>query len=105
MRIVGAPVKDAVARALEIHQHPALVLDGIFSHLACADSPNHPAQAAQCEAFQTVVDAVHDTGINPPRIHLANSAGSLRASAATNLTTMSRSGIAIYGEIVEPRQP
>jgi len=55
-------------------------------------------QATQCEAFERVLNAIQEAGIAlPPRIHLANSAASLRGTALTDLTTMSRSGIAIYG--------
>jgi len=46
MRIVGAPVGVAVERARQIHDEPSLILDGVFSHLACADSiGDHPSQA------------------------------------------------------------
>ncbi len=67
-----------------------VAIDTLHSHLACAETPHHPANAAQLAAFRTVVAAVPHR-----RASFANSAGvALGADYAFDLT---RPGIALYG--------
>jgi alanine racemase len=67
-----------------------VAVDTLHSHLACADTPDHPANARQLATFRTVVAAVR-----PARASLAASAGiALGADYAFDLT---RPGIALYG--------
>jgi alanine racemase len=67
---------------------------GVWSHLACADEPDHPANDAQETAFRDAVAQVHAMGLHP-LLHLSNSAATLtRPSARFDLV---RCGIATYG--------
>ena len=67
-----------------------LTIDTLHSHLACAETPGHPLNAAQLAAFGTVVAAVPAR-----RASLAASAGiALGRDYAFDLT---RPGIALYG--------
>lgn len=67
-----------------------IVLDTLHSHLACAETPAHPANQRQLTAFRAVVAAVR-----PARASLAASAGiALGRDFAFDLT---RPGIALYG--------
>jgi len=67
---------------------------GIWSHLACADEPEHPANDTQERLLREAVDAAHAAGLRP-LVHLANSAAALtRPSAHFDLV---RCGIAAYG--------
>ena len=68
---------------------------GIWSHFACSDEPDHPANEAQERAFREALDLAHDAGLTPEVRHLSNSAGALlRPSARFDLV---RFGIAAYG--------
>ncbi len=68
---------------------------GVWSHLACSDEPDHPANDAQEAAFQRALAAAEATGLRPEVRHLANSAAAiLRPGARHDLV---RCGIASYG--------
>jgi len=83
----------AAARAGE--SDGAWRITGIWSHFACSDEPDHPANAAQEEAFRDALDAAERAGLRPDVRHLANSAGAiLRPSSRFDLV---RCGIAAYG--------
>jgi alanine racemase len=68
---------------------------GVWSHLACADEPDHPANDAQEQAFRDALELAARHGIEPEIRHLANSAAALlRPSARFDAV---RCGIAVYG--------
>ena len=50
---------------------------GIWSHFACADEPEHPANDAQEQAFREALDVADAAGLDPEVRHLANSAAAL----------------------------
>jgi alanine racemase len=83
----------AAARAAELAGD--VVVTGVWSHLACSDEPDHPANDHQEQAFREALDLVEAAGLAPEVRHLANSAGALlRPSARFDLV---RFGIASYG--------
>lgn len=94
----GATLADwpTVVRAAAQAQADGLaVITGVWSHFACADEPDHPANGAQEAAFGEALRVVADAGLTPEVRHLANSAGALlRPSARFDLV---RCGIASYG--------
>ncbi len=68
---------------------------GIWSHLACADEPEHPANQHQEAAFRDALVGAERAGLHPEVRHLANSAAALlRPSSRFDLV---RCGIASYG--------
>lgn len=68
---------------------------GVWSHLACADEPEHPANDEQERVYRAAVDELVAAGLEPGLRHLANSAATLsRPSAHFDLV---RVGIAAYG--------
>jgi len=68
---------------------------GVWSHLACSDVPDHPANDAQEVAFREALDLAAAAGLTPEVRHLSNSAAALlRPSARFDLV---RVGIAAYG--------
>ena len=74
---------------------PNLLVEGLFTHFACADEADGAPTDAQEGLFQGLVDEVHTAGIRIPLIHAANSAASLtRPSTCFNCV---RFGIAMYG--------
>lgn len=70
-------------------------LRGVFSHLACADVPDHPANDQQAESLRAAVARLRAANLHPEVTHLANSAATLtRPDLHFDLV---RPGIAAYG--------
>ena len=94
----GAPRDEwlalfTAARSAEVDG--SVRVTGLWSHLACADEPAHPANAAQKAAFAEALALADDAGLRPEVRHLANSAGALlHPDARFDLV---RLGIATYG--------
>ncbi len=81
------------AHAAERDGH--VVVTGIWSHFACSDEPDHPANDAQERAFRAALEIAGQAGLRPEVRHLANSAAALlRPSSHFDLV---RCGIASYG--------
>jgi alanine racemase len=95
MHRVGADRETVLRIAQAVMAAPALHLEGLFTHLAVADEPDDPFTAKQVAAFEDVVTALADHGIEVPMRHAANSAGALWHPRAR--LGMVRPGIAIYG--------
>jgi alanine racemase len=68
---------------------------GVWSHLACADDPDHPANAVQAARFVEALSVASEAGITPRLRHLANSAATL-TNPATHYDLV-RPGLAVYG--------
>lgn len=81
--------------AREAERAGTVLVTGIWSHLACADEPGHPANAAQLSAFEEGVRLAREAGLRPEVTHLANSAGALLHPGARH--DLVRLGIACYG--------
>ena len=81
------------ARKAEVAGAVAIV--GIWSHLACSDEPDHPANVQQQDAFRAALDLAADAGLAPEVRHLSNSAGALLLPSAR--FDVVRLGIATYG--------
>ena len=64
------------ARAAELVESGTMMVHGIFSHLANAGDDNDRLQATR---FESAIALLHDVGIDPPMIHLAASAATLRS--------------------------
>ena len=47
-------------------------MTGLWSHFACSDEPDHPANAAQKAAFDEALALAEDAGLQPEVRHLAN---------------------------------
>jgi alanine racemase len=72
-----------------------VVHTGTWSHFACADQPDHPANDAQEAAFMDALDVLAAAGLDPGLRHLSNSAATIaRPSSHLDLV---RVGIASYG--------
>jgi len=75
---------------------PNLEIEGIYSHLATADMPEHPAVEKQLERFDNLLMELEKGGKKPPLCHIANSPATLLFTGRTHYD-MVRPGIAIYG--------
>lgn len=76
---------------------------GIWSHLACADEPAHPMNAAQLTAYSDALATAEREGLRPRLRHLANSAAALTNPAAR--LDLVRAGIAVYGVVPGSQVP
>nr|MBO2470094.1 alanine racemase [Bacillota bacterium] len=74
---------------------PALRVEGLYSHLACADEADPSFSVAQHDRFRRFVTRMSQEGLPVPPLHLLNSAGALRFRGwAYRLV---RIGISLYG--------
>jgi alanine racemase len=94
----GAPLSawaGLVKAARAAEEAGEVKVAGVWSHFACSDVPDHPANDAQEEAFEGALAVAEEAGLRPEVRHLANSAaGLLRPSSWYDLV---RFGIAAYG--------
>jgi len=89
-----------VVAAERVQRAGRVEITGVWSHLACADEPDHPANEAQELVFRAAVDEMTAAGLDHGLRHLANSAAVLtRPSAHFDLV---RVGIASYGISPDP---
>ena len=95
MHRVGCDPADALSIAAAVGAAPGLRLEGVYSHLAVADEPDHPFTAQQVAVFDRVLGELAAAGVRPEVVHLANSAGALAHPSARR--SLVRAGIALYG--------
>ncbi|WP_203114723.1 alanine racemase [Alicyclobacillus sp. TC] len=88
-------VSDVLKVAESIHQRPDLHLQGLFTHLAKADSPEDGHTSAQLRRFEEACSALAARGLLPPLLHAANTAAALQRQDA--FYHMVRIGIGAYG--------
>jgi alanine racemase len=77
-----------------IKNNPLIHLEGIYSHLADADTPHSTVTEKQIEQWNQVVEQIQTAIPNIPYIHCAASAGSTQTTIQAN--TM-RLGLGLYG--------
>jgi alanine racemase len=88
-------VEQVVSFVEELHTLPGLVVEGLFTHLATADSSDRTYVERQISRFEVVLAALAARGLRPPIVHAANSAATL-ALPYTRYNLV-RPGIAIFG--------
>ena len=86
---------EAVRRTREVR------LDGLMSHLACADAVDLRSAKEQARLFDETKVRLHATGLVPRFHHIANSAALFRLPSTRHEAV--RPGIALYG--VAPSEP
>jgi alanine racemase len=105
MRRMGVPTEDAEALLAGVAAEPALVLEGVYTHLARADEPDLAPTLEQLASFRRVLAAVRARGIEPPLVHCANSPGLLvgrRIFEALPEANAVRPGLMLYGVLPAP---
>jgi alanine racemase len=95
MSRLGTNWQDAVTFVSAVNQFSCLQIESIYSHLATADDDDHSFMNIQYSRFQEAISALKSAGINLPRLHLANSAGTL--SDRRLHYDMVRIGLSLYG--------
>ncbi len=86
---------DIVALIREVKALPGLVLEGLYTHFAMADTQDKTYTHQQLERFHHVLHVITEQGLRPPLVHASNSAATLSLPEAR--FDMVRPGIAIYG--------
>ncbi|MGF1601607.1 MAG: alanine racemase [Thermosynechococcaceae cyanobacterium] len=74
---------------------PNLQIASIYSHLATADDPDPSFMEQQHSRFQKLIGQIQTAGILQPKLHIANSAGTL--SGPQYHYDLVRVGLALYG--------
>ena len=75
--------------------NPQLDVQGLMSHLACADDADSAQTPRQRASFGALVARARERGLDPEWIHLDNSPGVLHGP--TEVSTAIRPGLALYG--------
>jgi len=86
---------DETETILSVCRLPGLVIEGLFTHLACADEAASSGVHRQYERFMAVVEALEAAGISIPIRHILNSAGVFEFPQYQ--LEMVRLGIVLYG--------
>lgn len=81
--------------ALKAAKLPGLKIEGLYSHLAAADSLDQSYTQLQYRRFASCVKQLEEAGLHIPVKHLAASAGMILLSAPRY--DLTRAGIAMYG--------
>lgn len=84
-----------IEKIKEICSLPYVCLEGVFTHLACADERDRAFTDGQYEKFMYVVNSLEKDGINFTYKHICNSAGVIEYPEYH--LDMVRPGIIIYG--------
>jgi alanine racemase len=95
MSRLGTNWQDAGEFIQFVASLPCLKINGVYSHLATADSPDNTVMNLQHQRFENAIAQMKALGIKLPCLHFANSAGTLADSSLHY--DMVRPGLAIYG--------
>jgi alanine racemase len=95
MHRVGVAADEVPDAIKSLRALPGLEIEGIWSHLAVADVPDHPFTRQQLDLFNELSDAVQEAGVPLRYRHIANSAALLSLPAAC--MDLVRCGVACYG--------
>ncbi|MEA2517458.1 MAG: alanine racemase [Actinomycetota bacterium] len=89
-------LSDDVPGALErIAALPGLHIEGVWSHLAVADVPDHPFTRKQLDLFAELLARIEQAGIELRYRHIANSAATM--SCPESHYDLVRCGVAAFG--------
>lgn len=94
-RIGFKDTDESIQIIKEISKLPNLIIEGLFTHFACADESDKTSVRKQLSRFLIFADKLEKEGIHIPVKHVSNSASIIDLPEA-NLD-MVRSGIVTYG--------
>ena len=103
MARLGADWQEGARLVAAIHELADVDLAGVYSHLACADTPpddDDGLTGVQQRRFETVLESLRQQQLGAGCRHLANSAGTLRSRALHY--DLVRVGLALYGHTPAP---
>ncbi|CAN5671393.1 alanine racemase [soil metagenome] len=91
----GAMPELAVSLAERVHSNDDLDLEGLYTHFSSADEEDTQSSIDQIAIFERTVRSIRARGIDPPLVHVANSAAII--GGLSSISNMIRAGIASYG--------
>jgi alanine racemase len=94
-RVGFMPGYNAVKNVVEISKLPRLIVEGIFTHFACADEKDKSYTNMQFERFMSICNELYRIGVYIPIKHAANSAAVIEFPHMH--LDMVRPGIILYG--------
>ena len=94
-RIGFSPDKNSADDIEKIVKLPNIIVEGIFTHFACADSEDKTSVNAQLEKFNYIVSELESRGVYFKLKHTCNSAGIIELE--NNYLDLVRAGIIMYG--------
>ena len=94
-RVGFLPEDEAVLAIRKISELPNIFVEGMFSHLACADMTEDIASERQFSEFDSVNERLLAEGVKIPVRHICNSAGIQRYEE--HYANAVRAGIILYG--------
>ena len=92
---LGILANKAVNFVEYVANQESLILEGVFTHLACADEPEKDVTDKQINQFEIILRELESKNLLPAIIHAANSAGTINFPATR--FNLIRAGIALYG--------
>lgn len=95
MSRLGTNWQSAVEFVRLVQSLPQLEIASVYSHLATADDRDQSILRLQQQRFEQVIADLKVAGIDPPRLHLCNSAGMLTDRQLHY--DLVRPGLALYG--------
>ena len=95
MNRIGINYKNAVQSILLIKKMPKIIIDGVFTHFACASEEEESYTLVQWERFSKIISELKEMGLNIDNYHCSNSSAFVRYPHMH--LDMVRLGIIIYG--------
>ena len=92
---LGVPPAEAADFAAGVDRYPNVVVEGVFTHFARADSRDRTFTLKQLELFRGAVGAIENRGVPIAVKHCANSAAAL--DLPETRLDMVRVGLGLYG--------
>lgn len=92
---LGVMPDEALSLARFALEKGNITLEGVYSHFANAGDVGNPHNAVQLDRMKKAVKSLQEANINPPYIHISNSAGSYTNRDAD--FTMVRAGSSVVG--------
>src|SRR5260221_10841429 len=99
MARLGATPREVSSIARALVRHPEVVLEGLMTHFACADSGETESVEHQLTIFDAVTESLQEMGLTAVTRHAANSAALLQCPRS-HLDAV-RPGLALFG--IQPR--
>lgn len=93
-RIGFAPTRESADTVARIAGLPGIILEGLFSHYACADRLDKTDADDQTRLFDGFIQMLEQRGVEIPIKHICNSAGTMDFDKQYD---MCRVGIVLYG--------
>jgi alanine racemase len=100
-RLGTLPGEQTLEFARAVSAMPSVHLEGVFTHLACADEENPVPTVEQLAKFNSTLQALQESGIRPAWVHAANSAAAIAFPQAR--FDIVRTGVAVYGVHPSPQ--